>query len=221
MTSCNVDRLVPWFRRGPVRVPLFFPKPGIRWSKMCRGKTSFGLPFGFYFSLGCYHWFFASLLFCFLDKAGVFVGSSVVVPPVFPFISLFTMSIRFCLFVLFCFFLFSLLLFLLLHLLRVHSWWGFVCTFSSSVDFPFVFWRASCEGGFSPFLILIFVLGAKVSKCISESFGRSGCIPCRTGKDGCFIRRDRSFHLPRINWAKAGRCVTNSKKFMSVWVSTG
>ena len=27
--------------------------------------------------------FYASLLFCFLDKAGVFVGSSVVVPPVF------------------------------------------------------------------------------------------------------------------------------------------
>ena len=31
--------------------------------------------------------FFASLLFCFLDKAGVFVGSSKVVPPVFPFFS--------------------------------------------------------------------------------------------------------------------------------------
>ena len=26
-------------------------------------------------------------MFCFLDKAGVFVGSSVVVPPVFPFFS--------------------------------------------------------------------------------------------------------------------------------------
>ena len=31
-------------------------------------------------------------------------------------------------------------------------------------------------------LILIFALGAKVSKYISESFGRSGYIPCRTGK---------------------------------------
>ena len=29
--------------------------------------------------------FFDSLLICFLDKAGVFVGSSIVVPPVFPF----------------------------------------------------------------------------------------------------------------------------------------
>ena len=29
--------------------------------------------------------FFALLLFCFLDKAGVFVGSSIVVPPVFSF----------------------------------------------------------------------------------------------------------------------------------------
>ena len=40
----------------------------------------------FYFSLGCFHLFFASLLFCFLDKAGVFLGSSIV-PPVFPFFS--------------------------------------------------------------------------------------------------------------------------------------
>ena len=86
-TNCDVDRLVPWLRRGPVRVPLFSPKPGVRWSKMCTGQPSFCLPFGFYFSLGCFHWFFASLLFCFLDKAGVFVGSSIVVPPVFPFFS--------------------------------------------------------------------------------------------------------------------------------------
>ena len=76
---------------------------------------------------------------------------------------------------------------------------------------------------FSPFLILIFALSAKVSKCISESYGRSEYIPCRIGKDGGFIRRDRSFHLPWINLAKAGRCVTDtlSKRFMSVWVSTG
>ena len=64
---------------------------------------------------------------------------------------------------------------------------------------------------FSPFLILIFALGAKVSKCISESFGRSGLVgPCRIGKDGGFIRRGRSFHLPRINLEKAGRCVTDT-----------
>ena len=78
-----------------------------------------------------------------------------------------------------------------------------MCTFSSFVDFSFIFWRVSCEGGFSLFLILTFALGAKVSKCISESFGRSGYIPCRTDKDGGFIRRDRSFHLPSINLAKA------------------
>ena len=36
-----------------VRVPLFFPKPcTIRW---CTGQPSFCLPFGFYFSLGCFH----------------------------------------------------------------------------------------------------------------------------------------------------------------------
>ena len=73
------------------------------------------------------------------------------------------------------------------------------------------------------FLMLIFALGAMVSKCISESFGRSGYIPCRIGKDGGFIRRDRSFHLPRVSLAKARRCVTDtvSKMFMSMWVSTG
>ena len=84
-TNCNVDRMVPWLRRSPVRVPLFFPKPcTICW---CTGQPSFCLPFGFYFSLGCFHWFFALLLFCFLDKAGVFVGSSIVVSCVFPFFS--------------------------------------------------------------------------------------------------------------------------------------
>ena len=41
-----------------------------------------------------------------------------------------------------------------------------MCTFSSFVDFPFIFWRVSCEGGFSPFLILIFALGATVSNVV-------------------------------------------------------
>ena len=88
---------------------------------------------------------FCLALFCFLDKAGVFVGSSVVVPPVFPFFSpclpcpLKKIKKIFL----------SLLLFL--HLLRVHSCWGFVCSFASFVDFPFFFWRVSCEKGFSPF----------------------------------------------------------------------
>ena len=96
--------------------------------------------------------------------------------------------------------------------------------------FPLLLIALSFSGGclvtefFSlPFLILIFALDAKVSKCISESFGRSGYVPCRIGKDGGFIRRDRSFHLPMINLAKDGQCVTDtfSKKFMYVWVSTG
>ena len=190
-TNFDVDRLMPWLRRGPARVPLFFPKPGVRWSKMCTGQPSFCLPFGFYFSLGCFHWVFASLLFGFLDKAGVFVGSSVVVPPVFPFFS----PCLPCPFV-FCLVCFASFFFLfLLHSLRVHSCWGFVCTFSSFVDCLFIFWRVSCGGSCSPFSILIFALCAKASNCISESFGRSGYIPCRIGKDGGFIRRDRSFHL--------------------------
>ena len=54
-TNCNVGRLVPWLWRGPVRVPLFSPKPGVHWSKMCTGQPSFCLPFGFYFCLGCFH----------------------------------------------------------------------------------------------------------------------------------------------------------------------
>ena len=33
-TNCDVDRLVPWLRRGPVRVPLFSPEPGFCLSKM-------------------------------------------------------------------------------------------------------------------------------------------------------------------------------------------
>ena len=49
-------------------------------------------------------------------------------------------------------------------------------------------------------------------------------IPCTIGKDGSFIRRDRSFHLPRIDLARARRCVTDdslSKKLRCVWMSTG
>ena len=48
-------------------------------------------------------------------------------------------------------------------------------------------------------------------------------IPCKIGKDGGFIRRDRSFHLPRIDLTRAGRCVTDTlrKKLKCVWVSTG
>ena len=193
-TNCDVDRLVPWLRRGPVRVPLFFLKPGVRWSKMCTGQPSFCLPFGFYFSLGC-----ISLIF---DKVGVFVGSSVVVPPVFPFFPpCLPRPFVFCLFSFFSFF-FSFFFFCI--------YYEFIFAEYLCAHFPLLLIALSFSGGclvtevFSPFLILIFALDAKVSKCNSESFGRSGYIPCRIGKDGGFIRRDRSFHLPRINLAKAG-----------------
>ena len=36
-TNCDVDRLVP----------LVFPKPGVRWSKMCTGQPGFCLPVAF------------------------------------------------------------------------------------------------------------------------------------------------------------------------------
>ena len=119
-TNCDVDRLVPWLRRGPVRVPLFFPKLGFPWSKMCTGQPSFVYLSAFTFLSAVFTDFFASHLFSFLNEAGAFVGSSIVVPLVFPWLFfVFTMFIRFFAFV----FSFSrlLLLFLLLHLLRVHS----------------------------------------------------------------------------------------------------
>ena len=100
-TNCDVDRLVPWLRRGSVRVPLFF-----------RSRVSVYIS-AFTFLSVVFIDFFASLLFCFLDKSGVFVGGLIVVPPVFTFLSP-------CLP---CpiFFSFFLSLLLLLHLLRVHS----------------------------------------------------------------------------------------------------
>ena len=96
-----------------------------------------------------------------------------------------------------------------------------MCTFA---DFPFIFWRVSCEGVFFPFLILIFALGAKVSNVfLSPLVGLDIFLVELARTEVSLIRRDRSFHLPWINLAKAGRCVTDtlSKKFMSVWVSTG
>ena len=76
-----------------MRVPLFFPKHGFRWSKMCISQPSFCLPFGFCFSIELFSLIFLPRIrfffffFFFLDKAGVFVGSLVVVPPVFPLFS--------------------------------------------------------------------------------------------------------------------------------------
>ena len=77
---CRPNDAVPSL--GPVRVPLFSPKPCT--IRLCTGQPSFRLPFGFYFSLGCFHWVFASLLFGFFVW---FLGSSIAVPPVFPFFS--------------------------------------------------------------------------------------------------------------------------------------
>ena len=191
-----------------VRVPLFSPKPcTICW---CTGQPSFCLPFGFYFSLGCFHWFFAlSFVLLLRQGRGICVVVQVVVPPVFPFFS----SCLPCPFV-FCLFSFCLLLCLLSafitssFLLRICVYICLFCWFLFLEVFLCV--KKVCL--FFPlfYFILIFVLGAKVSKCISESFGRSGYIPCIIGKDGGFIRRDRSFHLPRINLAKAWRCVTDT-----------
>ena len=165
------------------------------WSETCTGQPSFYSPFGFYFSLGCFHWFFALHLFCFSDKAGVFVGSSVgTTPPVFPFFS----PCLPCPFILFVCLFFSLLLL---------SSFAFI---TSSFLLSLFLISLSFSGFlvkeiFSPFLVLIFVLGAKVSKCISESFGWSGYIPCRIGKDGGFIRRDRSFYQPSESWPMRDR----------------
>ena len=82
-TNCDVDRMVPWLRRDHVRVPLFFPVlfVGAQVSRVSVYLSAFT------FLSVVFIDFFASLLFCFLDKAGVFVCSSIVVPPVFPFFS--------------------------------------------------------------------------------------------------------------------------------------
>ena len=83
--QCQLNGAVASAR--PRESAAIFPKPCIHWSKLCTGQPSFCLPFCFYFSLGCFRIFFVSLLFSFLDKAGVFVGNSIVVPPIFLFFS--------------------------------------------------------------------------------------------------------------------------------------
>ena len=111
------------------------------WSEMCTGQPSFYLPFGFYFSLGCFHWFFALHLFCFSDKAGVFVGSSVVVLLFFlSFLRVYPVH-SFCLFVCFSPFFFSFFFFCI--------YYEFILAVSF-FDFPFFFW-VSCEGDFFSF----------------------------------------------------------------------
>ena len=107
---CRLTGAVAPARPRPVRVPLLFPNLGFRRSKMCTGQPSFCLPFGFYFSLSRLF----SLIFClafvlFLrqDK----VGSSIVVPPVFPFFSPCLPCPFVCFFVFSPFFFFSLFFF--------------------------------------------------------------------------------------------------------------
>ena len=93
--------------------------------------------------------------------------------------------------------------------------------FASFVDFPFFFWRVSSEGGFSPLFSFLHWVPVCQNVFLIPLVGLD--IPCTIGKDGGFIRRDSSFHLPKIDLARAGRCVTDtlSKKLMSVGVSTG
>ena len=100
---------MPWLRRGPVRVPLFFP---VLFVGAQASRVSVYLS-AFTFLLVVFIEFLLRSLFGFLDKAGVFVGSSIVVPPVFPFFS----PCLPCPFV----FLLVFFLSLVLDLLRVHS----------------------------------------------------------------------------------------------------
>ena len=138
--------------------------------------------------------FFASLLFCFLDEAGVFVGSSIVVPLVFPLLFFFFRVYPVhSFFVLFSFYPFFSFFFFCIY-------YEFTLAEDMCVHFPLLLISLSFSGGF---------LVKEVFSFLNEPFGRSGYIPCRIGKDGGFIQRDRSFHLPRINLAKAGRCVTD------------
>ena len=82
-TNCNVDRMVPWLRRGPVRVPLFFLSPVLFVGAQASRVSVYLSAFTFFSVV------FVDFLprFCILDMAGVFVGRSIVVPPVFPVFS--------------------------------------------------------------------------------------------------------------------------------------
>ncbi len=205
-------------RRGPTRVPLFFQKHGFHWSTMCaqsRRVSVYLSAFAFLsdvFTVFC----LAFVLFLRLGRGICWQFSSCTVPPVFPFFS----PCLPCLFVLFYFpHFFSFFLFCLYsEFILVEDVCG---PFASFVDFPFFFWRVSSGGGFSPLFSFLHWVPVCQNVFLNPLVGLD--IPCTIGKDGGFIRRDRSFHLPRINLARAGRCVTDtlSKRFMSVGVSTG
>ncbi len=122
-------------RRGPMRVPLFFKKPGFHWSKMC--AQSRRVLFTFRLLLFS-RLFFAWHLFCFLDQAEVLVGSSVVVPFLLFFLSF--LCVFPCLFVEF-FFPFLFLFRLCSEFILVED---LFVLFASFVDFPFFFF----PGGF-------------------------------------------------------------------------
>ena len=109
------------------------------------------------------------------------------------------MSIRF---VLFSPFLFIFLFCLCSEFILVED----LCVpFASFVDFPFFLWRVSSEGGFSPLFSFLHWVPVYQNVFLIPLVGLD--IPCTVGKDGGLIPRDRSFHLPRIDLARAGRCV--------------
>ena len=84
---------------------------------------------------------FSRLLSLIFDKAGVFVGSSVVVPPVFPLFSVFTMSILF----LFCLFSFSPFFFSFFFFCIYNE---FILAENLCVHFPLLLISLSFSGGF-------------------------------------------------------------------------
>ena len=141
-TSCDVDRLVPWLRRGPVRVPLFPPVfVGLKCAQASRVSVYLS---AFTFLSVVFIDFLASLLFCFLYKAGGFVGSSIAVPPVFPFFSPclpcpFVFSFVFCLFS-FSPFYFSFFCFCI--------YYEFILAEDLCVHFPLLLISLSFSGGF-------------------------------------------------------------------------
>ena len=97
----------------------------------------------------------------------------------------------------------------------------FILVEDSCVPFAsFPFWKVSSTG-FSPlFSSLHWVpVCQNVFLIPLDSLD----IPCTIGKVWGFIQRDCSFHLPRIDLARARRCVTDtlSKKLKCVWMSTG
>ena len=166
-------------RRGHVRASLFFQKPGFHWSKMCAQATRVSVYLSAFAFLSavfivcgllffCSFFFFASRLLCFLGKAGVFVGSSVVLYLLFPLSFLRVYHVH------------SVALLFLFSLFLFCFYYEYILAEDLYVHLPLLFISLSFSGRFHAKEVFLLCLhlctGCQRVRmyCISESFGRSG-----------------------------------------------